>query len=150
MTRRFRAPTANRAILADPPFDRILELVERNRKLLARADVRVGGLPLTEFRKLARDEVFTLASPGAAAPGLSTPLLIAGHQPELAHPGVWVKNFALNGLAKKLGGVPLNLIVDNDTMKSATLSPRRTLRSRMLPMDEGRTGLLRRSSRASV
>ena len=27
------------------------------------------------------------------------PLLLAGHQPELSHPGVWVKNFALNGLA---------------------------------------------------
>jgi hypothetical protein len=34
---------------------------------------------------------------------------------------VWVKNFALNGLAKKLGGTPLNLIVDNDTLKSTSL-----------------------------
>jgi hypothetical protein len=39
----------------------------------------------------------------------------------LSHPGVWVKNFALNGLAKNLGGVPLNLIVDNDTLKSTSL-----------------------------
>jgi hypothetical protein len=34
---------------------------------------------------------------------------------------VWVKNFALNGLARKLGGTPLHLIVDNDTLKSASL-----------------------------
>jgi hypothetical protein len=39
----------------------------------------------------------------------------------LSHPGVWVKNFALNGLAKRLGGTPLNLIVDNDTLKSTSL-----------------------------
>jgi hypothetical protein len=49
------------------------------------------------------------------------PLLLAGHQPELAHPGVWVKHFALNGLARKLGGTPLHLIVDNDTLKSTSL-----------------------------
>jgi len=34
---------------------------------------------------------------------------------------VWVKNFALNGLARKLGGTPLHLIVDNDTLKSPSL-----------------------------
>jgi hypothetical protein len=34
---------------------------------------------------------------------------------------VWAKNFALNGLARKLGGVPLHLIVDNDTLKSTSL-----------------------------
>lgn len=59
---------------------------------------------------------------GADAPRPpDAPLLITGHQPELSHPGVWVKNFALNGLARRLGGVPLNLIVDNDTLKSAAL-----------------------------
>ncbi len=49
------------------------------------------------------------------------PLILAGHQPELSHPGVWVKHFALNGIARRVGGVPLNLIVDNDTLKSAAL-----------------------------
>jgi hypothetical protein len=34
---------------------------------------------------------------------------------------VWAKNFALNGLARRLNAVPLNLIVDNDTMKSASI-----------------------------
>jgi hypothetical protein len=34
---------------------------------------------------------------------------------------VWVKNFALNGLARKLGGIPLHLIVDNDTLKTTSL-----------------------------
>jgi hypothetical protein len=66
---------------------------------------------------------------GEAPPALSRkgrgrediPLLIAGHQPELAHPGVWVKNFALCGLAKKLGGTGLHLVVDNDTVKSTAL-----------------------------
>src|SRR5262249_9128048 len=50
---------------------------------------------------------------GAAVP-TGTRLFVAGHQPEFFHPGVWVKNFALNAFAKRHGGIPLNLVVDND------------------------------------
>ena len=48
-------------------------------------------------------------------------LFIAGHQPDLFHPGVWLKNFALNSLAKRHGALPLNLVIDNDTVKSTTV-----------------------------
>jgi hypothetical protein len=125
MSRRFRAPTAHGEVLADPPFESIPALVEANRRLLDRADVTVGGLPLRDLRALARREALELvddvsSEPKASAPP-GAPLLLTGHQPELSHPGVWVKNFALNGLARKLGGVPLHLIVDNDTLKSTSL-----------------------------
>ena len=46
---------------------------------------------------------------------------MAGHQPQLFHPGVWFKNFALDALARRHGGVGVNLVVDNDTMKSSAL-----------------------------
>jgi hypothetical protein len=46
---------------------------------------------------------------------------MAGHQPELFHPGVWVKNFALNGLARQHNAAAVNLIVDNDTVKTTSL-----------------------------
>jgi hypothetical protein len=49
------------------------------------------------------------------------PFFLAGHQPSLFHPGVWVKNFALAGLARRHVGVAVNLIVDNDTLKSPSL-----------------------------
>jgi len=48
-------------------------------------------------------------------------VLVAGHQPELFHPGVWVKNFALHELARRTGATPLNLIVDNDLAKTTAL-----------------------------
>lgn len=122
--RRFRAPTGHGEILADPNFDAIPELVAGNRRKLNRDDVVIGGMPLRELRNLARREALEVAqSPGTALLGFppDAPLILAGHQPELSHPGVWVKNFALNGLARKLGGVGLNLIVDNDTLKSTSL-----------------------------
>ncbi len=109
MSRRFRAPTGNGEILADPPFAFVGELARRNRELLDNADVVIAGTPLREFRRLTRIE---LAQD-------DKPVFVTGHQPELFHPGVWAKNFALNGLARRLDAVPLNLIVDNDTMKSA-------------------------------
>ena len=49
----------------------------------------------------------------------AAPLLMAGHQPQLFHPGVWFKNFALDALARRHGGLGVNLVVDNDTMKSS-------------------------------
>jgi hypothetical protein len=135
MSNRYRAPTANGAVLAEPDFDAIPALIEANRKRLDRSDVIIGSLPLRELRALARREVLELANgwltpagetearnrPAHTGRSPDAPLLLAGHQPELSHAGVWVKNFALNGLARRLGGIPLNLVVDNDTLKSASL-----------------------------
>ncbi len=50
------------------------------------------------------------------------PLLVCGHQPELFHPGVWAKNFALHKLATATNGLALNLIVDNDAMTSTRIA----------------------------
>ena len=49
------------------------------------------------------------------------PLIVTGHQPELFHPGVWIKNFAAASIAGASGGVGLNLIVDNDIPKSTSI-----------------------------
>jgi hypothetical protein len=51
----------------------------------------------------------------------STSLIMAGHQPELFHPGVWVKNFAIAGLAANDGSTAVHLIADHDTVKSSLL-----------------------------
>ena len=111
--RRLKAPAANGEVLAEPGFDAIPALVEANRKLLDRDDIRIDGISLRELRALARREVFDDSN--------DSPLLLAGHQPELSHPGVWIKNFALNGLARKLGGIPLHLVVDCDSIKSTSV-----------------------------
>ena len=48
-------------------------------------------------------------------------MVVTGHQPELFHPGVWVKNFAAAAIAGSRGGVGLNLIVDDDIPKSSSI-----------------------------
>jgi hypothetical protein len=115
---RLRAPGNTGEVLAIPGFDALPALVEENRSKLDRDDVRICEFSLRELRSLARREVLTSASDAA---DYDKPLLVSGHQPELSHPGVWVKNFALNCLARKLDGIPLILVVDNDTLKSTSL-----------------------------
>ena len=113
MPRRFSAPRGNGEVLADPGFDEVPALVEANRRLLDRATFRIDGIPLNEIRREVRAE-----QPPELKNG---PLILGGHQPELSHPGVWVKHFAMSGLARKLSGGALNLIVDNDTIKSTSV-----------------------------
>jgi hypothetical protein len=48
-------------------------------------------------------------------------LFAAGHQPEMFHPGVWVKNFGIAELARLHGGVAINLLVDSDVVKSTSI-----------------------------
>ena len=61
-----------------------------------------------------RDVGAILADPAA-------PVLVAGHQPQLFHPGVWYKNFLLSALAGRHAGTAVNLVIDSDTIKTAAL-----------------------------
>jgi hypothetical protein len=122
-----RAPTRDGAVLAVPPLERAGDLLAANRRRFAAAPP-VLGRPLTELRAEARRAALAAArrhlhDRGEPAPDAAdAPYLIAaGHQPELFHPGVWVKNFALHGLARRHGAAALNLVVDSDTLKSTAL-----------------------------
>ena len=48
-------------------------------------------------------------------------IVASGHQPELFHPGVWIKNFAVTQLADQTDSTGLNLIVDSDTIGSCRI-----------------------------
>jgi hypothetical protein len=122
LTARYRAPAADGGVLAEPPFAEIGAQFEENHRRLATA-ARPAGVPLSEFRAAAAAEVLNAAQEysGEPFPISGTGLLMAGHQPELFHPGVWAKNFALYNLGRTHGLVPLNLVVDNDTPRASSL-----------------------------
>ena len=46
-------------------------------------------------------------------------LILAGHQPELFHPGVWLKNFVLDHSLNLQNSLAINLIIDNDVARTA-------------------------------
>ena len=115
------------AVTSEPPLQQVGRLLAENRSRLGQTRLDLSGRSWSELQGDARRSVIEAARRYLGEHGESTPdaggseLLVAGHQPELFHPGVWVKNFALNGLARRNGLTPLNLIVDNDTVKSTAL-----------------------------
>ena len=119
-SRRYNAPQAHGEVLADPSPEVAAKLVGPNR------EIRRKLLPedlFTSARQNVLDAAVSyLRENGEPVPPLNDgPLIVTGHQPELFHPGVWAKNFAANGLARRVNGLSLNLIADSDTLKDRTI-----------------------------
>lgn len=132
--RRFKAPASDGEILADPPLAKVADALDANLGRFGPWDHDFQGRRATRLRSMARAEVLDRARRHLRAFGQddlgdlpdpsrdpSIPLIVTGHQPELSHPGVWVKNFAASSIAGSVGGLGLNLIVDNDIPKSAAI-----------------------------
>src|SRR5438132_11097348 len=124
---RLRAPREDGAVVAEPPLSAAGSLLDGNRRCLQQYSFPILGRPIQDLRQQASLEAFAAAreylqAAGEPLPAFHAPsLLMAGHQPELFHPGVWVKNFALNRFAQVHNATPVNLIVDSDTGKSSSL-----------------------------
>ncbi len=119
---RLVAPRVDGAIVSQPDLSRAVELARSNSQRLDAAPIHIGGRPLDEFREWTRTECLRSARdwiqrelgidpPSTASGGL---IFLTGHQPQLNHAGVWMKNVAVARLADASGGISLNLIVDND------------------------------------
>ncbi len=128
--RQLRAPAVDGGLLVDPPADRLPATLADNLARLATWEYDFQGRSALRLREQVRREVLALAQSYLKQHGLlqahaasapQAPLVVTGHQPELFHPGVWIKNFAAAGVAAEHHGVALNLIVDNDLPKSASI-----------------------------
>jgi hypothetical protein len=115
--------------VAVPPLDVLGDLLAENRRRLSTpVGLTVLGRSWADVQQEARREALAaarnyLTSRGEPLPPLDPArrLVVAGHQPELFHPGVWAKNFALQGIARAHALTPLNFLVDSDTAKSSAL-----------------------------
>ncbi len=128
-----KVPRTDRSVLCVPPLDEAQASAETNARLLSTDDVNVQGRPLSHMRRWSREACLTSAQEytqrllplpdlrGEIADLSKQRLFVSGHQPALYHPGVWVKNFAVDRMARAADGVGLNLVVDNDTLDSTTL-----------------------------
>lgn len=116
--RRLRAPQQDGGTLIDPPRTEVADLLAQNQSLLVQ---------FRDAATLARRELidaafsYTRQYRDVAEPDPTAPLLLAGHQPQMFHPGVWFKNFVLGQLAQDHSAVAVNLIIDSDAMRSASI-----------------------------
>jgi hypothetical protein len=126
------APRTSGARILEPPADQVGELLSENRSIIDRSDYDVQGIRLGELAAQARAQLIAAAlrytrqyrdapDPPASVDAAAARVLIAGHQPELFHPGVWLKNFALDQLANRHQAVAINLVIDSDTIKTTSV-----------------------------
>lgn len=126
---RLRAPSHDGGLLAEPPLDRAPSLAEANVDRLASWDHDFQGRKASWLRPFVRSQAIEAARGYLATIGVEPPavpdepsgLIVTGHQPEMYHPGVWIKNFAAAAIAARRGTAALNVIVDDDIPKSATI-----------------------------
>lgn len=129
--RPLRAPREDGQALIDPPLASAGELLAANAARRAARDYDLQGRPLAEVAREGRLELLRRATrytgqyratPEADRAEADLPrLVLAGHQPQLFHPGVWFKNFVLSSLAQAHGAVAVNLLIDSDTIKTASI-----------------------------
>ena len=131
--RDYRAPRHHGESFVEPAFGAALPLLEANRQLL------LGHESFQSLRDRARRQLIEDAMhytsvyrdidwlQGESVETIARrPILMAGHQPALFHPGVWFKNFALSRVAQQTGAVAVNLVIDNDVASRSSIRvPRR-------------------------
>ncbi|MCC9606652.1 hypothetical protein LOC68_16790 [Blastopirellula sp. JC732] len=127
--RPLRAPRASGSALIEPTAAEAVALLHGRSPIIDAPAVEISGLSLPTLAKQARRELIQLARDYTFAyrapfdlPGEAAPIVMAGHQPGLFHPGVWFKNFLLHSVASAAGATPINLIVDNDIVASPAIA----------------------------
>ena len=115
--------------MIEPPFEHVAELIAENLRLRDGIDYDLQGRSLADVSLLARTELLDAARRWtaayrnvSAAPADPRGLIfLAGHQPQMFHPGVWFRTFALGELARRHGATAVNLIIDGDTLSDTSL-----------------------------
>lgn len=126
----YAVPEADGEVLESPPFPEWADLVRRNRDAASQWHFPVGGLSAQEMRAIARRDLLEVGRTFSARLGVPVvedcdpeePIIATGHQPEIFHPGVWVKGFLLERLARLIGACPVDVVVDTDAFEAVSVA----------------------------
>jgi len=118
-------PEGHGEVLCDPPYAEWSGLILANRVSAERWPEGLRAL-----REEARADVLKMADEYSRARGIAAlddgddtrPIVMTGHQPELYHPGVWVKDFLLDLLASETDAAAVDLVVDTDRASALSLN----------------------------
>lgn len=110
-------------VLVEPTGAELVETIRQFEQAPELLDFQVGGHRAAPLRQATREAAVDIGRRFAWRFGLwqgpdAPPryLVVTGHQPVLAHPGILVKNLLVAELARRFeGGLGLNVVVDYDT-----------------------------------
>ncbi len=132
--RRLHAPSEHGEMFVEPALSHTGELLESNQRLAANRRVDIQGRTMADLAQEARSLLLAEAQQATrefcdapttfenTARENTPPVILSGHQPQLFHPGVWVKNFVLDALARRHSAVAVNLQIDNDIIGAASMT----------------------------
>ena len=123
-------PAGHGEVLTRPSFSEWEGLARANHTAAEDWTFIVSGLTASQMRSLARREALECA--GMFSEKLRIPLsdrrdpdgliVATGHQPELYHPGVWIKDFLLQRLSEASAAAALDVVVDTDGFNTLSVS----------------------------
>ena len=102
---RLAAPAASGDVLIWPALDQWPQRLRDNYQLRRSYDFQLCHRPFKDWASLGEQ-----------------PVIASGHQPELFHPGVWIKNALVTMLAEKLAAQAKMLVVDADVPATFSVS----------------------------
>jgi len=105
----WKAPSEDGQVLIWPEPRRVIEDTRRNYQLLKGAGALFQGVAMSELRRHQRQWLGHNQA--------DRPIIATGHQAELYHPGVWVKNVLIQMAADQLQGDAVHVAVDTDEPK---------------------------------
>ena len=106
---KWTAPRGDGELLIWPEPATMLRQTWENHRQLGETSVQVLGIPLGQLRHWLRRWM--------GHPHDHQPIIATGHQTELYHPGVWVKNAVIDTAARRIGAVAIHFAVDTDAPK---------------------------------
>ncbi len=123
-------PAGHGEVVERPAYSEWARLLADNRATASAWQFEFGGLSAPEFRREARSDFLAVARQFSARLGVDTrspgeveaPIIATGHQPDLYHTGVWVKDFLLERLARETGASAVDVVVDSDGFESVAVS----------------------------
>ncbi|MGB1708240.1 MAG: hypothetical protein ACPHF4_10485, partial [Rubripirellula sp.] len=126
--REYRAPREHGEAFVEPSLDQASRVLQANRRMLSKQQL-FATIRHQARRQLIGDALrytSVYRTPDWLAGQsvdelLDRPIVMAGHQPVLFHPGVWFKNFALSHVAQQTGALAINLVVDNDVASGCSI-----------------------------
>jgi hypothetical protein len=122
--RQYAAPRDHGKAFVEPTWDQAGTLIDRNISVASGYGALLEDLRGRARRQLIEDAISytgVYRDVSWVDPAQTAPLIMAGHQPALFHPGVWFKNFALSHLAQQCGVLAINLVVDNDVASGSSI-----------------------------
>ena len=117
------APAGHGGVLVAPNPSLCAQIARKNAAALDASKTRICGSILGQLRKETRARVLH---------GVSSPVIMVGHQPDFIHAGVWAKNVVACRMARAFGNVAVHLTVDSDAPKRLSMRLPSTSGDRMV------------------